>query len=461
MFFQVLIDVLLKMASDRKSTAKQDLIDHFKRIYEGDTAQLQVITEFENTYRSDKAVWWYSRSNLFFFTLNKALRNSEYEVLFAMRFFITDLYAQLTVEHRRAAALSQRKDRILRVYRGQTISTKEVKYMLRSVGQFVSVQNFLSTSLDRNVASSFVDSGAPITADTTRILFQFNIDTRIKKTKPYADVTHLSFYGNEEKEVLIMLGCIFKIDQLEFSKLEQCWIANLSLCSEDNYELKDLMKQTKSDIGDDITSLGCLLTRHGDLGQARNYYLQLLLEPSTAQLDRARCYHGLAGIATALSEYDQALEYHSEELEIHTKVGDFINIALTHMTMGQTYWKKRDLDMALAYEEKAYAILRPFHDPQLSNVHLTMGSIYKDKNDTKLAIQHYEKALELDRQRLPDHHENFGIIYGNLGLTYYRGGNQKQALDYFLKAKEVLFKSLPPNHPNISEIETYIRAIRA
>ncbi|CAF0975624.1 unnamed protein product [Adineta steineri] len=257
-----------------------------------------------------------------------------------------------------------------------------------------------------------------------------------------------------------MLGCIFKIDQLEFSKSEQCWIANLSLCSEDNFELKDLMKQTKSDIGDDITSLGCLLNRRGDHEQAMNYYLQLLSEPSTEQLDRARCYYGLGGAATALGQYDQALEYHSKELEIHKKRSNRTNIALTHMVMGQIYWKKGDLDTALAYEEKAYQTLRLFADPQLSNVYLTMGSIYNAKNEPKLAIQHYKKALEFDQQRLPAHHENFGIIYTNMGLAYSLNQKPKKALHYCLKAKEILLKSLPPTNSKISEIEGYIRRIR-
>ncbi|CAF0733845.1 unnamed protein product [Adineta steineri] len=258
-----------------------------------------------------------------------------------------------------------------------------------------------------------------------------------------------------------MLGCIFKIDQLEFSKSGQCWIADLSLCSKDNYELKDLMKQTKSDIGDDITSLGCLLNRRGDHEQAMNYYLQLLSEPSTEQLDRARCYYGLGAAATALGQYDQALEYHFKELEIHEKRSNRRNTALTHMVMGQIYWKKGDLDTALAYEEKAYPILRLFADPQLSNVHLTMGNIYRGKNEPKLAIQHYETALELNRQqRLPADHENFGIIYTNMGLAYSRNQKPKKALEYCLKAKEILLKSLPPTNSRISEIEGYIRCIR-
>ena len=455
MFFQVLIDVLLKMTFDRKSTAKQDLIDHVKRVYEGDTAQLQVITEFENEYRSGKAVWWYSRHNLFFSTLNKALRDADYEIIFAMRFFITDLCAQLTSEHQHSAASSRRKDPILRVYRGQNISTREMNYLVRNVGQFISFQNLLSTSLDREIARFFVDSSAPITADNTRILLQLDIDTQLKNTKPYANVTDLSFYGDEE-EVLIMLGCIFRLDQLEFNKLEHCWIATLSLCSEDQFELSDLMKQTKSDIGDDVTSLGCLLSRRGDYEQAEKYYLQLLLDSSIKQLDRARCYHGLGAIAAAHHHHDQALEHYSRELEIHVKRRNRINIALTHMVMGEVYWKKGDLDTALAYEKEACPVLRSLGNRQLSNAYLTMGSIYRSKKNPELAIRYYKKALEFDRKHLPANHENFGIIYINMGLAYDLRQEHGKALDYCRKGKEVLLKSLPPTNPKISQVEGYI-----
>ena len=119
MYFQLLIDILLQMTNDRNLTAKQDLINHFKQIYEENETERRVIEEFENEYRPEKVVWWYSRPTFLYSTLNKALRESDYEVLLALRFFINDLHGQLICEHERfLESRSSNEDPILKVYRG-------------------------------------------------------------------------------------------------------------------------------------------------------------------------------------------------------------------------------------------------------------------------------------------------------------------------------------------------------
>ena len=42
---------------------------------------------FENTYRSENALQWYSRECFFFEVLNKALRTQDIDVLFSLRFY--------------------------------------------------------------------------------------------------------------------------------------------------------------------------------------------------------------------------------------------------------------------------------------------------------------------------------------------------------------------------------------
>ena len=90
------------------------------------------------------------------------------------------------------------------------------------------------------------------------IVLQFNIDTRLINTKPYANIMHLSHFSDEE-EVLIGLGATFQINAI------------LTLCSEDNFELKDLMKQMKGEVISGITSIGSWFVRQGEYKQAENY----------------------------------------------------------------------------------------------------------------------------------------------------------------------------------------------
>jgi hypothetical protein len=117
--------------------------------------------------------------------------------------------------------------------------------MEQSKGELITSNNFLSTSTDRNVSAVFAKNAT--TRDTsTRVLFEFEIDTRLKDAKPYADISKLSCIPGEA-EILIMLGSVFKIEEVEFSDAQKMWITKLSLCSESSFELKDLIKQMKEE----------------------------------------------------------------------------------------------------------------------------------------------------------------------------------------------------------------------
>ncbi len=461
MYFQLLIDILLQMTNDQNLTAKKELIAHFKRIYEGNEVEEKLIEEFENEYRPEEAIWWYSRPTFLFSTLNKALRESDYEVLLALRFFINDLYRQLKAEHEKFLdSHSNNADPILKVYRGQSISIDGLRYIRENIGQYISMQSFLSTSIDPEIGLFFAKASAVSSVDTTRIVFQFNINTLMNNTKPYVNIKNLSYFPGEE-EVLIMLGSIFKIEQVEYNEHEQTWIGILSLCNEDEYELKELMKQMKEEVEGGIASLGWLLYNQGEYEKAINYFQQLLLEPTTDDFDRGQCYRGLGAIHIALKDYDEALENFQKELDLSTKDNDQENNAATYAKIGEVYCFKNDLDSALLYEQRALNIFLHLNSPELSDVYRTMGHIYHNKNEFILSLEQYEKALEVDRQHASENHYNFGITYESIGSTYHNSGNYRKAAEYFSKAREVYLKSLPPTHSRILTLEESINQAKA
>ncbi|CAF1312562.1 unnamed protein product [Adineta steineri] len=456
MYFQLLIDILLQMTNDGNVTAKQDLIGHFKRIYEGNTAEQRVIEEFENEYRPDKAIWWYSRPSFLYHTLNKALRESSYEVLLALRFYINDLYEQLKFEHEKFLnSYNNDDDPILRVYRGQAISNQELYYIRKNVGQYISMQSFLSTSVTHETALFFAQASAIPSDEKTRIVFQFNIDTHMKNTKPYVNIKNLSYFP-EEEEVLIMIGSIFKIIQIEYKEHEQTWFSILSLCSGDEYELKDLMKEMKEEVEAGIGSLGYLLYNQGEYEKATNYFQQLLLDPTTDIFDKGQCYRGLGAIDIALKDYDSALENFQKEFDLYTEEDDQENIATTYAKIGEVYFFKKDFDSALSYEHKALNILLSLDSFEISDIYRTIANVYHDKEDFNLALEYYEKALEVDRQYLPQNHYNFGITYECIGSNYQNSHDCAKAIEYFSKAREVYLKSLPPTHSRIITLEQSI-----
>ncbi|CAF1030599.1 unnamed protein product [Didymodactylos carnosus] len=322
------------------------------------------------------------------------------------------------------------------------------------------MQSFLSTSADRAMALAFPEASAPPTAETSRIVFQFNIDTRLSNTKPYANIKGLSFFRNEE-EVLISLGSIFRIEQMEYNQGEQTWIGILSLCSEDDYELKDLMKQMEKELsGGGIIALGHLMYRQGDYEKSRNYFQQLLLDPSTSDFDRAECYRGLRAVAVVVEEYDKAIEEYENSLKVWNERGDQQRIGKSHMAIGEVYYFQNKLDVALSYEQKALDILLLLNHPLVSDVYAVMAKIYMGKTEFDSAIEHYEKSLEIAHQHLPVNEPSFGVTYENIGTTYGNKGDHQRALEYYAKASAVYQVTLPPNHPFFSDLKNNIDAVK-
>ncbi|CAF1419439.1 unnamed protein product, partial [Rotaria sordida] len=60
----------------------------------------------------------------------------------------------------------------------------------------------------------------------------------------------MSYFQNED-DVLILLGALFRIDELNGDKKEWMWVGRISLANEDDYHLKETFSYTKSTISND------------------------------------------------------------------------------------------------------------------------------------------------------------------------------------------------------------------
>ncbi|CAF4712816.1 unnamed protein product [Rotaria sp. Silwood2] len=131
----------MKPAPDR---TKKELLDFLRTTYRDKDEQLRIIDEFDHKYSMDRAVWWYTKYTLFYNFLNQALRNHDFDVLTAFRFFIIDLYKQLSREHQKYLAALNKSN--IQVYRGQAINENELKLINDSIGEYISMNSFLSTT---------------------------------------------------------------------------------------------------------------------------------------------------------------------------------------------------------------------------------------------------------------------------------------------------------------------------
>ncbi|CAF1313673.1 unnamed protein product, partial [Didymodactylos carnosus] len=462
-WFQLFLDNLLEMSNSSRGTgSRQELIDVCKQVYKGNDYELSNLEEFELDYDPESAILWYSRDFCFYRILKKALRDNNFDVIFALRSFICDLVDQLELQHGKLKFLTYYVgDRILRFYRVQGILTEELNLLRASVGEYVSFKNFLVTTTVKSNAISSLKQ-LIITPEYCRILYQFNIDTGYPNKKWFAPIKHFSSFECAEGEMLnmFMLGTIFRIGQFEFNTQEQMWIVTLSLCSADDSELKNLMTQTeKKESSNGLVSLGYFLYAQHDFEKAKNYLLKLLNEAELLDAsDTASCYRALALIAMEWNDYDEALMYFQRDALVWMKLGVNENRALSYRLIADLYNANNDYNLAFEYANKALDLL-PNNSVHRAGAYEIIGKFYKDHNQLQISLDWFEKSLDIQRRLLPENHPGIGTTYNKTASIFVAMKNYEKAVEYSSKSLLVFRNSLPANHPRIQGVAKCLAAL--
>ena len=177
--------------------------------YTDSVTQLAVVDEFDRKYRSDEAIWWYTRECFIYHMLNRALRLLESDIIVDLGFFIHDLHQQLELLHHEQ--FDGYHGPPLTLYRAQQLSTTDFAKLKKSRGGLVAFNSFLSTSSMKSVSVDFLNliSSAE---NMVRILFVMTVDPTISSAT-FADIEKHSFI-KMEKEVLFSMHTVFRVGEM-------------------------------------------------------------------------------------------------------------------------------------------------------------------------------------------------------------------------------------------------------
>jgi tetratricopeptide (TPR) repeat protein len=456
---QIFIDTILRMKQVPKKT-KKELLDYLRNIYRDNDEQLRLIGEFERDYSPDRAIWWYTRSTFLYRVLNQALRCHDFDILIAFRFFISDLYKQLSKEHEKY--LRAMKEPTIQVYRGQGINENELNLIRENVGEFISMNSFLSTTTNRDTAVFYAESNAAATDSVKPILFEFNIDQELMGAIPFASIRHLSYF-QEEDEVLISLGNIFRIIEIKNTE-ENIWIAKLKLCSKTNFSLNEIFEYEMRDMPETPTliTLSRLLMQAGEYEKAKSVIQQIISE-SQNDLEKQNCYGLLGNIAVSQGDYDLALDNYLKCLEFQPEGddGDSTFHWMKHIfeLTGQHYCPELKSNLTLGLSKGALQLIPEDHE--FSAVYYqNMGLSYSEKAEYDLALECFNKALNVQDKTLPEDHRDIGRIYSYTGNVYEEMEDYQMALKYYNESLRIYRKTLPPTHEDIQSSEENVKRMQ-
>jgi tetratricopeptide (TPR) repeat protein len=287
---------------------KKELIDVCKQQYKGNRVELTNIREFQEEYSSKNALRWYTRESFFYKTLNAALRESAIHTIFLFRKYFTDIQHQLK---------NYQVQNPIRVYRCQTISSNELETLKNSCGQFISINSFFSTSMDKEQARSFLKA-PDNTENIAGVLFEIDADPRMAVTKPFAYLSKFSEY-EDEAEVLFMIGSIFRLDNVKRSKNGHVWIIRMTLCNDEEYDLREVLMDMKERFVSDKTNLlvlGKFLWEMAKPDFAEKYYKRMLDQLPLDDPLLIDLYKELATIKLHAGHKEESLKWRQKASEL-------------------------------------------------------------------------------------------------------------------------------------------------
>jgi hypothetical protein len=310
--------------------------------YKGIPSQLNKIKDFVTNYKPENAIQWYTKDTFIYRLLNRALRQHNIELLFLFGFIIKDIQKQLKKEHE---TFKLEHNSIVKVYRGQMMSLKEIKQLRdeRSVAWLVN-NSFFSTTFDRDIALIFLNGTAPQSDDELQsVLFEIEVNTQIK-SRPYCDISQLSQF-HQETEFLFTFGNRFGKTQVFYDEDKHIYIAQLRL----NYDFymkddQEFLLNNQRKMLKKCLSLLESITEDMSVNSTNIIFNELIiLYPSEKEwiMPLKMCW--LASKNIKEKDYTEALSNYNKALSIwHQFIDDeelncFVDIGHTHQSLALYY----------------------------------------------------------------------------------------------------------------------------
>lgn len=142
--------------------------------------------------------------------------------------------------------------------------------------------------------------------------------------KPFADITSHSEFPIET-EILFMLGSIFRLHNVTLED-DHLWIIKMTLCGDDEHDLKQILKHMKDQNGNGETNLSTLakiVWKMGKFNLAEKYYHRLINEIPLNDPLLIKLYEDLGDITSHQGDYDASIQWYNKALEIRRRHPSF------------------------------------------------------------------------------------------------------------------------------------------
>jgi tetratricopeptide (TPR) repeat protein len=406
-----------------------------------DQNELNFIAKLETKYPDHPPIWWYSMQACLYKILNKALRTHRYDILYELRVFIRHLHEDI-VAYQKETPWNNKP-----LYRGQGLEKADFEYIRLHKGALMRFSSFLSTSATESEALKF----ALEALDGKRVAVLMKIKVNKNIPVPFAYISEESFFKTED-EWLFSMGSVFCIGQTK-RRHDGIWVINLTAVNDNNEHLVMMKEYFKESMKDKNVYLNFARLMHqlAYWKQSKDLYSTSLKTEN--KWDRqAAIYNNLGLVSFELEDYEKALEYYYQALELELQNGgsNSKDLASTYSNIGIFYYKQGDMDSALEYFQKAIKTHKgsPNNDLEFkTTLHNNIALIRNYQGEYKEALKHSEICLNIRINTYPEFDPSLAITCNNIAITYYRQQSFAEAVKYAEKAVQIDNLVLRPDHP--------------
>jgi tetratricopeptide (TPR) repeat protein len=417
--FQVVTRFLTRLKCDPVQSFKE-MIAACRENYINNTTEVCKIDVIENNYKHRDPIWFYTNDSFLFRSVGQAFRSEDFERIFIFRRYIFDLHWALDKHARNP----DNPKKLPPLYRGKKLSVAILQRLQDNVGNLISMNGFLSTTYNRNIAIEIFAGVGQNRPGYKSVLFEFSID-EITVTEVCADISSISQFPSE-KEVLFTIGSIWRIDSVEnYNGLY--WIVKLSSCNDVNLKIIQFFEELTDDRT--LLMLGDVLRELEQHTKAENIYYKMLDESTVNDETRATLYYNIAMINMTEGKYPAALRNLQEAEKL--------------------------ISSKMINAEPVTTISQPLYCRSIVRspirIYNNMGRLYQKKGDAERALEYYIKALSDGNSDPIDK----ATVYDNIGLLHYSNGKYRDALKYLSEAVK-----LAQDHSSLGKFTQDYDAVR-
>ncbi|CAF1294446.1 unnamed protein product [Rotaria sp. Silwood1] len=416
----------------------KEMLDECRDYYKDNIEELNKIEEFNQKYKSEDAIYWYTTPTFVSKLINKALRTEDFHALYICRAFIADLSEQLHKEFEQYKQLLIEFEQPL---------TQWIVYHRRK----------------QEIANCYSKEVIFIIQTT------FNLSYGC-----FAHVASMSQFPHED-EVLFDLASIFKIIDIKYDEINGKWNIYLITTDEGTNVVQAYINSIKTEVNEiNIDFIFArLLIQMGEYNLVHDYLNKLITiisdENETRDLALIYYYKGLnlyreGNYSQSMIEYEKALVIQRKIFPNgHSDLGetlgakkilskDHVHIAEALNNIGLCYERLGKFELALEYDIRALEMkqrLFPHNHPDIATSLSNIGLAFYNHYNFEQALDYHQRSLAMKEQCLPSNHPELAVSYCNLGLVHLALNHYDEALIYYMRDLSMSEKTLPSDHSDI------------